>query len=88
MYNQILLTFDEVSISVEWTAADTRLPGYCQASAHAQQECLQPTHEETKVRNVLSATYQKQKMHAEAFEQWAKEWYTKLPSLSRSKAQA
>lgn len=29
------------------------------------------------VRNVVSATYQKQKTCAEAFEKWAKEWYMK-----------
>ena len=77
VYNQILSTFKDVSILVEWTPADTRLPGYCQASARAQQECAQPTYEEAEVRSVLSATYQKQKTRAEAFEQWAKEWHTK-----------
>ena len=76
-YNQILATFPDASISVEWTPADTGLPGYCQATYRAQQECAQPTHEEVEVRNVLSATYQKQKTRAEAFEQWAKEWHTK-----------
>ena len=77
MYNQILSTFDDAFISVEWSPADTRLPGYCQANFRAQQECAQPTHDEIEVRNVLSATYQKQKTRAEAFEQWAKEWHTK-----------
>ena len=76
-YNQVLSTFKDASISIEWTPADTRLPGFCQAASHAQTECAQPTDEELEVRNVLSATYQKQKSRAEAYEQWAKEWHTK-----------
>jgi hypothetical protein len=77
VYNLILSSFADVSISVEWTPADTRLPGFCQATRRAEAECAQPTHEETEVRNVLSATFQKQKTRAEAFEQWAREWHTK-----------
>ena len=76
-YNQVLSTFEDASISIEWTPADTRLPGFCQATSRAQAECAQPTDEELEVRNVLSATYQKQKSRAEAYEQWAKEWHTK-----------
>ena len=77
VYNTTLNSFADATISVEWTPADTRLPGFCQATFRAQAECAQPTHEETEVRNVLSATYQKQKTRAEAFEQWAEEWHTK-----------
>ncbi|KAN0137714.1 hypothetical protein V8E53_004470 [Lactarius tabidus] len=77
VYNLIFSSFADVSISIEWTPADTHLPGFCQATFRAQEECAQLTHEEVEVRIVLSATYQKQKTRTEAFEQWAQEWHTK-----------
>ncbi|KAN0132201.1 hypothetical protein V8E53_009967 [Lactarius tabidus] len=46
VYNHILSTHADVSIAVEWTPADTRLPGFCQATCRAQQECTQPTYKE------------------------------------------
>ena len=77
VYNQALSTFEDAFISIEWTPADARLPGFCQATTRAQDLCAQPTHEKLEVRNVLSATYQKQKSRAEAYEQWAREWHKK-----------
>ncbi|KAN0130471.1 hypothetical protein V8E53_011734 [Lactarius tabidus] len=77
VYNNILSSYADAHISIEWTPADTLLPGFCQATHQAQQECAQPTYKEIKVKNVLSATFQKQKTRAEAFEQWAQEWHTK-----------
>ena len=77
VYNQVLSTFEDAFISIEWTPADARLPGFCQATTRAQDLCAQPTHEELEVRNMLSATYQKQKSRAEAYEQWAREWHKK-----------
>ena len=73
----ILNTHADVSISVEWTPADTRLRGFCHAMARAQQECAQESDEDLAVRNVLSATFQKAKSRAEALEQWAREWFSK-----------
>ncbi|KAF8257392.1 hypothetical protein EI94DRAFT_1791826 [Lactarius quietus] len=75
----IFTSFADASISVEWTPADARLRGFCQAKFRAEQECAQLSDDDIEVRNVLSATYQKQKSRAEAFEQWAKdsEWHAK-----------
>ena len=73
----ILSSHADVSISIEWTPADTRLRGFCHATHLALQQCAQPTDDDVAVRNVLSATFQKLKSRAEALEQWAREWYTK-----------
>ncbi|KAF8259982.1 hypothetical protein EI94DRAFT_1812359 [Lactarius quietus] len=77
MIRQILTPFTDASISVEWTPADHQLRGFCHALFRAQQECAQLLEEDDEVRKVLSATYQKQKSRAEAFEQWAREWHAK-----------
>ena len=53
-------------------------PTYCQALFRAQQECAQLSAEQEETRNVLSATYQKEKSQAEVYEQWVSEWYKKL----------
>ncbi|KAF8264275.1 hypothetical protein EI94DRAFT_1871338 [Lactarius quietus] len=75
--NHILSMFEDISISVEWTPADTRLRGFCQAKFHAQEECAQLSDDDIECRNILSATFQKQKTRVEAFEQWAHEWHNK-----------
>ncbi|KAF8270737.1 hypothetical protein EI94DRAFT_1797833 [Lactarius quietus] len=77
--NHILSTCADVSISVEWTPADTCLRGFCQAKFRAQEECKQLSDDNIECRNVLSATFQKQKTQAEAFEQWARKWHNKPP---------
>lgn len=75
--NSSLMSFADASISVEWAPVDTRLGGYCQALFRAQQECAQLSAEEEETRNVLSATYQKERSRAEAYEQWTNEWHQK-----------
>ncbi|KAF8260647.1 hypothetical protein EI94DRAFT_1811407 [Lactarius quietus] len=79
----IFTSFADVSVLVEWTPADSRLRGYCQAKFRAEQECAQLSDDDIEVRNVLSATFQKQKTRAEAFEQWAQEWHLK-PHMSHA----
>jgi hypothetical protein len=75
--NLSLMAFADVSISVEWTPVDTRLGGYYQALFQVQQECAQLSAEQEETRNVISATYQKEKTCAKVYEQWASEWHTK-----------
>lgn len=73
----ILSEHTDTLILVEWTPADTRLPGFCHVTTRAQRECAQESEEDLAVRNVLSATFQKAKSRAEALEQWVQEWYKK-----------
>lgn len=75
--NLSLLEFADALVLIEWTPTGTHLGGYCQALFRVQQECAQLLAKQEETRNVLSATYQKEKSQAEAYEQWVSEWHKK-----------
>ena len=76
--NLSLLEFADALVLIEWTPTDTHLGGYCQALFRVQQECAQLLAKQEETRNVLSATYQKEKSQAGVSRHPARGMYPRL----------